>query len=299
MRTWFKLHYHPASVPRDFGTLVLASLQLWLASLRLIWRDALLASLLPMLPWLGWWWSTRAQFADARWQAWLDPGLWQPDGPGLALGLSANLAGLWFLLAVLHRQGMLARGPSPSEASLRVAWHALPQAVLATVLYAALMLLALSPLVIGCWVGLRHIDPALALVPILLGLLASAVPLAWVSVAAVFIYPPILLDAESGPAAQRLSFRLVHGHWVHSAMLLSVTSLASLGLLGTIGALPFALTGTLVVALDGLEALLRPGWLVFGQLLGVPFTAIFLPLATAGYLVCHEDLRLRQGRVRP
>ena len=53
------------------------------------------------------------------------------------------------------------------------------------------------------------------------------------------------------------------------------------------------MAGAFAAGMEGGSALLRPGWLVFGQLLSAPLMAALLPLATAGYSVCYEELRLR------
>ncbi len=75
--------------------------------------------------------------------------------------------------------------------------------------------------------------------------------------------------------------------------MVSLPLLAYLGILGTAGAVPFTITGAFAAGMEGGSALLRPGWLVFGQLLSAPLMAALLPLATAGYSVCYEELRLR------
>ena len=290
------LQYHPAQSPRDFGALVQASFRLWFASLRTSFRDALMASLLAQLPLLPWWWSTRELFSQDPLQAWLDPSVRQTSAAGLVFGLLMNLASLWFLLSLLRRQGLLARGQETGmERSLEYAWRRFPAALLATLTYCGLSLLALAPVGLALVYGLAGDDPLQLLLALLIGLLLAAAPLAWVSIAAAFIYPPILLDGHGGWSAQQLSFRLVRGHWARCASVLSLAMLVSIGLLGIVGAAPFLLTGAFVTAGDGLQALLRPGWLVFGQLLGAPLMALLWPLVTAAYLVCYEDLRLRHS----
>lgn len=290
------LQYHPAQVPRDFGALVQASFRLWFASLRTCFRDALMASVLAQLPLLPWWWSTREMFSNNPLQAWLDPSLLQTDAVGLAFGLLTNVASLWFLLALLRRQGLLARGQDlEMERSLEYAWRRLPAALLATLTYCGLSLLALAPVGLALGYGLGGDDPLQLLLALLIGLLLAAVPLAWVSIAAAFIYPPILLDGHDGWSAQQLSFRLIRGHRARCASVLSVALLASLGVMGVVGAVPFLLTGAIVMAGDGFQALLRPGWLIYGQLLSAPLMALVLPLVTAAYLICYEDLGLRHA----
>lgn len=288
------LRYRPAHAPRDFSALVQSSFALWLASLRPTFRHALAASLLSQLPWLPWWWCTRERFADNPLIAWIEPGVFRPTAATAMFATLATLASLLFMLAVLRRQGLIARGwVQEPRADLAFASRRFPAALLASLTYAGLTLLALAPVGIAALAGRGGDDPLLPLLALLMGLLVCAVPLAWVSIAAAFIYPPILLDGHGGLSAQRLSFRLVRGHWSVSAGLVSLTLLAYLGILGTVGMVPFAITGTLAAAMDGFTALLRPGWLVFGQLLSTPLMALLLPLATAGYSVCYEELRLR------
>lgn len=287
-------NYHPASAPRDFGSLIQASFHLWGVSVRPVFRDAVLASLFSSLPLLPWWWVTRAQFADNALYAWIDPAVRQPGAFELIAAALLSVVSLWFFLSLLRRQGLLARGQDDHPtASPRFAWQRLPAALLASLSYCALTLLAMAPIGMAMLLGLASDDPLMPLLALLIGLLLSAAPLAWVSIAACFIYPPILLDGLGGLAAQRLSFRLVSGHWTRCAGVLSIVTLIVIGLLGVVGALPFLITAAIAVASGGMEALLRPGWLVFGQILTAPLMALLLPLMTAGYLVCYEDLRLR------
>lgn len=290
--------YRPAQAPRDFSALVQSSFALWIDSLRPTFLYALAASLLSQLPWLPWWWSTRARFAENPLMAWVDePSVFLPTVTTAVLGALITLASLLFLLAVLRRQGVIARGQEGEPAAdLRFAVQRFPAALLATLTYAGLTLLALAPVGIAALVGHGSDDPLMPLLALLVGLLVCAVPLAWVSIAAAFIYPPVLLDGHGGISAQRLSFQLVRGRWALSAGLVSLTLLAYLGILGTLGVVPFLITGVLAVAMDSVTALLRPGWLVFGQLLSTPLMALLLPLATAGYSVCYEELCLRAAK---
>ena len=69
--------------------------------------------------------------------------------------------------------------------------------------------------------------------------------------------------------------------------------LAFLGILSTVGLVPLAAAGGVALWLDGPNGLLRPGWLVWGQIATAPLMALSLPLATAGYLVAYEELGLR------
>lgn len=298
MRSWFAPHYPPATTPQDFGALVMASFRLWLASLRRVWWPALAAAILPLLPSLAWWWSTRGRFDTIDPEAWMDPGLWLPGLPGWAFIALTNLLSLWAMLVVIQHQGLLARTGGTTVRTAGPAWPQLLHALLASCSYTVLLLLALAPVWAALLLGRLAADPLFTLLYLLIGLLLAAVPLAWVSIAAAFIYPPILLDGRTALAAQRLSFDLVRGHWARSAGLVSLTTFAALGLLGAVGTLPFLLTALMASVAGGIEALMRPGWMIFGQLLGAPFSAAFLPLATAGYLVCHEDLRLRRSGSR-
>jgi hypothetical protein len=53
-----------------------------------------------------------------------------------------------------------------------------------------------------------------------------------------------------------------------------------------------------VVGADGeLAALMRPGWLIFGQLLTTPLMAPLLSLLTAAYLVMYEALRRSSDQI--
>lgn len=286
--------YLPAQAPRDFSTLVQASFALWFASLRPTFVNALMASVLSQLVWLPWWWSTRDRFVESPLMAWAAPDLFLPNWSSATLGGLCLLVSLLFFLAMLRRQGLIARGREDDNTSdIRIALQRFPAALLATLTYTALLLLALLPVGMAWLIGSGSIDPFVLLVALLIGLLVCAAPLAWISIAASFIYPPVLLDGHDGWSAQRLSFRLVKGRWALSAGLVSLTMLAYFGILGMLGLVPFLMTGALVVALDGLTALLRPGWLVFGQLLCTPLMALLLPLCMAGYSVCYEELRLR------
>lgn len=291
------LSYRPAHAPRDFSTLVRDCFTLWLACLRPVFWPALGYSVASQLPWLPWWWRSRALFEHDPLRAWIAPGLFRPDWLVGGFGLLMMLVALFFALAMLRRQGLIARGlqQQTPAGDLAAAWRAFPASLLATISYLLLMLLALVPVLIGGWFGQYHDEPMVLLLALLLGLLVSAVPLAWVSIAACFIYPPILLDGHSGLSAQRASFHLVKGHWRLTAVLVTLATLAFWGLLGVVATLPLMLTGAIAFALEGLPALLRPGWLVWGQLLSAPLMALLMPLATAGYWVAYEELRLRRA----
>ncbi len=294
MPTAARFSYSPAVAPQDFGALIQSSFRLWLAGLRPTFRDALLASILSQLPWLPWWWTTRAHFSSADWQAWLDPAIWHTSIPVLCFDAMVTLASLYFFLVLLHRQGLIARGATLAQGNLVHVVRRLPAALFGTLSYCLCLLVALAPVGVALLLGWNSEQPLLLPLALVVGLLLAAAPLAWLSIAAAFVYPPILLDAQDGLAAQRLSFVLVRGNWTRCAGVLTLATLISSGLLGTIGALPFALTGAMAMLQDGWPALLRPGWLVFGQLLSTPLMALFLPLASASYMVCYEDLKVRR-----
>ncbi len=285
--------HHPSDLPRGFGELVQASFALWFASLRPVLWPALAYSIASLLPWLPWWWATRARFEEAPLHAWIEPGVFHPDAFTLAFGLVATLASFLFLLMLMERQGRMARGLAPG-AGLGNAARALPAALLATLAYLALNVLALAPVGAAWFWGVAQDDALALLLALLVGLLLAAVPLAWVSVAAGFFYPAIVLDGMGAMGALRESVRRVRGHWVLAAGLVSLLLLAFLGIFSTVGAIPLIGAGMIAVWLDGPAALLRPGWLVWGQLAMAPLLALTLPLATAGYLVAWEELALRQ-----
>lgn len=285
--------YHPSDSPRSFGALVQASFSLWFASLWPVLWPALGYAISSQLPWLPWWWKTRALFEHEPLRAWIAPGLFRPDAATLAFGVAATLASLLFALVMLERQGRMARGLAPG-AGLGNAVRALPAALLATLGYLALNLLALAPVVVAWFWGVAQDDALALLLALLVGLLLAAVPLVWVSVAAGFFYPAIVLDGMGAMDALRESLRRVRGRWVLAAGLVSLLLLAFLGVFSTVGAFPLVGAGMIAFWLDGPDALLRPGWLVWGQLASAPLLALTLPLATAGYLVAWEELGLRR-----
>lgn len=278
------------------GALIKASTKLWLSSLRECMLDALLCSLLPQLPLLLWWWKTRALFAENTFAAWLSPEIRAMSTADVLMTVIFNVAGLWFFLSVLHRQGSRLRGESTKASSRAHALRCLPAATLATLIYTLLLLLALLPVGLAWFASGASENPLSMLTALLFGLLLAAAPLAWISVAACFIYPPIVLDGCGAASAQSMSFRLVRGHWARTAGLLSLATLVCLGVLGSLGSLPFALTAALVSADGGIMTLMRPGWLVFGQLLSTPLMAPLLSLLTAAYLILYEALRSSSSR---
>jgi hypothetical protein len=291
--------HDPVSPPPglELGALIKATSKLWLSSLRECMPDALMSSLLPQLPLLLWWWKTRAFFAEHPLTAWLGPEIRIASTSDILIGVIANLAGLWFFLSLLHKQGSRLRGVALHGSSLTHALRCLPAATLATLIYTLLLLLALLPVGLAWLVGGSSDNPMVLLVSLLLGLLVSAAPLAWVSIAACFVYPPIVLDGCGAWSSLWTSFRLVRGRWVLSAGLLSLFTLICLGILGTLGSLPFAVTAAVVGADGELAALMRPGWLIFGQLLTTPLMAPLLSLLTAAYLVMYEALRRSSDQI--
>lgn len=284
--------YHPSATARSFGALVQDSFMLWFSSLRAVLWPALAYSLSTQLPLLPWWWDTRAAFAHEPLRAWLDPGIFRTEPAVLLFDLLVTVAGLGFLLVVLERQGRMARGLAPG-AGWGIGWRALPAALAATLAYLALNALALAPVAAAWFWGAAQDDALILLLALLVGLLVSAAPLAWVSIAAGFFYPAIVLDGAGPLASLRESLRRVRGHWVPAASLVSLTLLAFLGILSTVGLVPLAAAGGVALWLDSPNGLLRPGWLVWGQIATAPLMALSLPLATAGYLVAYEELGLR------
>ncbi len=283
-------HVNPSN-PRRFGNLIQDSMRLGWRSLRTCWLDAMIVSLLPQLPLLVWWWNTRERFAEYPLTTWLESDLFAFDRVDVLANVALNAISLLFFLAMLHRQGVLLRGEKPAKSSWAVATQRFLPACLATLTYFALMALALAPIAIGWLIGQRLDDPMMLLIALLVGLLVAAAPSAWISIAGCFIYPPILLDGQNGWSAQWLSFRLVRGQWARSAGLLTLVTLMFLGILSAVGSIPFFITASIATASDGMQAMFRPGWLIFGQLLSTPVMALLLPMATAAYWVMHEELK--------
>ncbi len=286
---------HPHAAPRGFGALVQASFRLWWVGLRPTLWPAMAYSLLSLAPWLPWWWVTRARFAHEPLRGWLTPNLFHADIGVLAFGAAATLASLPCALVLLERQGRIARGLAPG-AGVGNALRALPAALLATLGYLVLNLLALVPVLAAWFWGVAQDDPMALLLALLVGLLLAAAPLAWVSVAAGFFYPALLLDGAGAMASLRESFRRVRGHWTLAAGLVSLMLLVFFGIYGTLGMVPLAMAALLAVWLDGAEALLRPGWLVWGQFAGAPLLALSLTVVSAGYVVVYDELGRRLRR---
>ncbi len=288
----------PARQPRPFGDLLEASFKLALASYRPLFWLCFWFNLVVQLPMLWWWWRTRAVFGGNDWRTWLDSQALMWDASDTWATAVALLVSLLFSFAAAYRMAWIARGEDAGfSASLSRAVRMFPGSLALTAIYSGLMLLCLLPVAAALWLvpGGESIDTLVPrLLAVLFALLLASAPLAWVSIAAVFALPAFWLDGDGVIAAQVRSFRLVRGHWVRSASVITATMLAWLGLIGVVGTVPLALTAAVAVAADGWIALLRPGWLVWGQLLSTPLLALFTPLCFAGWLVCYEDLRLRE-----
>ena len=282
--------YRPAQAPRDFGTLVQSTFALWLASLRSGFWPGMGYALLSQLAFLPWSWQTPDISRDVT------PGSFLPDAWVMLLFIVTNLLALVFLLVLMRRQGLLTRGVEETpDRSVAVSIRRFFPSLLAMLGYFALNLAALAPLFIAWWLGSASGDAVTLLAYLLAGLLLCAAPLGWVSVAATFHSLPILLEGSGPWAALRESFRLVRGHWILSATLLSLTWLMWMGIYGTVGTVPWVLAGIIAYALDGFAGLLRMDWMMWGNYASAPLVALTLPLLTAGYAECFQELRLRAG----
>ncbi|MCX7555319.1 hypothetical protein OS187_00475 [Xanthomonadaceae bacterium JHOS43] len=289
------LRYRPSLAPRDFGTLVQGCFLLWFASLRTTVWPAFGYSLLSQWALLHWWWQTRDIFSDSSARIWLSPATWAPNASAWAIAIATNLAALVCLMVMIRRQGLMARAENEHpDRSITISLKRFGTMLLASLGYLLLNLVALAPLVIAWWLGLGA-ELLTRLMLVLAGLLLCMVPLAWMSVAASLYAAPILLDEASARSALRESFRLVRHHWVLTASLMTLGILAWSGIYGTIGTVPLTVTAAIAYANGGIDALLRPGWLVWGQMLSVPLMALTLPLLTATYVECVEELRKRHA----
>ncbi len=293
--------YIPATQPRDFGAQLEASFKLALASWKPLFWLCFWLNGLAQLPLLGWWWRTREVFAvkDLRALLNLDVQALAFNASDGALALVAMAVSLWFSIAATYRMACIARGDDPGfSASLATAARKFPGSLVLMVIYFALLAVCLLPVAAAWWLvpGGDFMDALMPrLVAMLLALLVVSVPLGWVSVAAMFAAPAFWLDGDGVIAAQWRSFQLVRGNFLCSASVVTATMLAWLGFISLAGTIPLTLTASITMAADGWLGLLRPGWLVWGQLLSTPLLALFTPLCFAGWLVCYEDLRLRQG----
>lgn len=304
--------FRPSPAPRRLDKLLGDSFRLWLCSLRPGFLPALLYSLLSQLALLPWIWHNPVWIETGRLQQWRqrppDLSLALQEWPALQLGLEpltlsltvlGHVLALPCLLRLMQRQLLIARAQAPGPGQdLPRLLQRLPAALLASLGYLMLNLLALAPL----WLALAlafgsdgrvPAEPLGPLLLILTGLLLSAAPLAWISIAACFFCPPILLDRSGPRQALRESLRLVRGHWGLSALQLNLALLAFLGLYSTLSTLPLLLTGSAALLMHGWPALLHTGWLAWGQLLSAPLLALSLPLLTASYVLCFEELRQR------
>ena len=285
--------------PRTFGALLEASFKLVFASWKPLFWLCFWMNLVAQLPMVWWWWRSRAVFDGNDWRTWLDSSVltWNASDSGVTA--VALLVSLLFSFAAAYRMARIAREGDPGfSASFSHAVRLFPGSLTLLVIYSGLMVLCLLPVAAALWLvpGGESLDTLMPrLLAVLFALLLVSAPLAWVSIAAVFALPAYWLDGDGIVAAQLRSFRLVRGHWVRSASVVTTTMLAWLGVISVVGMFPLALTAVVAVALDGWIALMKPGWLVWGQLLSTPLLALFTPLCFAGWLVCYEDLRLREG----
>lgn len=299
----------------DFGTLIRASFMLWRHSLRSTFWPALaygLLSQLMLLPWLHnnpyWLPGITPEFVrqhTSNLHVLLDAvqmpsGVQQLELDGLTLGMAAlgNLLALPFFLVVIQRQMQCVRGrierPAPSWA---VALRGALPVLLASLIYLLLNLLALAPLGLAWWLGLGSDEISWRLILILIGLLLSAAPLAWISIAACFYIPPILSEGVGPWAAVRQSIQQVRGRWIVCATLLTVTLLCWVGIYSAAASLPTLLTASIAILREDLFALLRTDWMVWGQLLSTPLLAATLPLLSAAYVVAATGGQSRERRL--
>lgn len=287
-----------ASQPRPFGALLEDSFKLAFASFKPLFWLCFWFNLVAQLPMLWWWWRTRAVFEGSDWRAWLEsPTLvWKASDTWVTV--VTLLVSFLFSFAAAYRMARIGRGDDPGfSASLSRMWRMFPGSLVLVAIYCGLMVLCLLPVAAAMWLvpGGESLDAMMSLLlALLVALLLVAAPLGWVSIAAAFALPAWWLDGDDVITAQMRSFRLVRGHWVSSASVITLPMLAWLGLISVVGMLPLTVTGGVAFALDGWVALMRPGWLVWGQLLSTPLLALLMPLCFAGWLVCYEDLRLRE-----
>lgn len=308
--------YRLPETPLPLGRLIEACFALWMSTWRSTFVYSLLYGLVGLLPSL----ATGALVArllregsgvllrqsvpwmpplgpsgdpDALLQAIVDwlcaPATWILFGLSL-LGMLAALS------LVIHRQATLGAGGTPS---VRRELRHLPAGLAAWLIYGALVLAALAPLVLLSWLCFRwavEVDLAgltLLLVVFLAGGLLTSIPTAWISVAAGFA--PVVVAAEgAGPgAAQWRSVRLVRGRWVHAAVAVTVPMLLYFGYASMVSSVTLGLTSSVAMSLRGWPALLDGAWLAWAHWLGLVPMAIGLPLATSGLVLTWNDLRLR------
>jgi hypothetical protein len=283
---------------REFSPLLDASFKLAFASWKPVFWLGFWFNLAMQLPFVWWWWNTRGLFAADGWRAWLDPDVFEWDAGLTWSSVVALVASVACMNAILVRMGaLMRRGDIDSSGSIAKAIRTLPGGLALVLLYLGLLVACLLPVIVAWFVVPVGDDPDWQLprlLAVLVALILVAVPLTWMSIAAAFALPAFLLDDEPVLAAQRRSFARVRGNWTRSAALVTVPMLAWMGLVSVVGSAPLGLAASAVLALDGWGALVRPGWLVLGQLLSTPVLALLTPLCFAGWLVCYEDLRLRQ-----
>ena len=306
--------------PATLGTQIEASFALWLRSVRATLPFSLAYSLGGLLPLLA--------FGDAGVRllrvagnivvyafdptqpepvedpAALGQALWQTlTSPAmLALAALAALLALYGVTGLMLRQQRIAHGDDRGLADAAVtALRRLPRAFAAWLVYAlimlactaALMALAAFVLVSAFNAGTGSALLMLALV-FVAGSVILAIPLAWTSVA--FAYAPVLASIDgSGPVAAHVaSARLVRGHWVRAATVMTVPMLVYLGVGSTISSTVYVVLGLIVLYTGGLAALLEGSWLGWAPWLTALPMALGLPLAFSGLIVSLHDLKQAQ-----
>jgi hypothetical protein len=188
------------------------------------------------------------------------------------------------------------------------AWRAraarTPACLGAWLAYGAILLLLTLPLlalIVAIFFASVDVGPSgllLLLVLLMLGAILLSTPLAWASVA-YGLAPFCSAVAARGPiAAQTASRLLVRGHWTHTAIVISLPMLIYFGAASAISSFTLALAGAATYAVSGWLGLLDGRWLLWSQLAALVPTALVLPLAFAGGVVCLNDLTLRQAADR-
>ena len=230
---------------------------------------------------------------------------WATTPATLGLTAAALLLVLYGVTGLLLRQQRIARGEDRGLADAAMtALRRLPAAFAAWLVY-GLAMLACTALIFGfaalllAWsFGLDLGGLLLLLVLFALGSVPLSLPLVWASVA--FGYAPMLATFEGRDpfAAHAASARLVRGHWVQAATLMTIPLLIYLGLGSALSSAVYTLLGMAVMAAGGLSALLEGDWLGWGQWLMAAPMALGLPLAFAGFVVSLHCLQCADGSVR-
>lgn len=209
-----------------------------------------------------------------------------------ALGIVASTT------ALIVRQAAIARGADTgATAALRRGLARTPATTGAWLVYTLIVLVTALPffaLMTGAVIAALNGDVVLlmiALVVVLVGGLLASVPLAWAGVAFGFAPFASALDGDGPIVAQLRSRRLVRGHWLRCATVVSMPLLIYLGAGGTLSSLLLLACGGVVLLREGWIGLMDPGWLLWSQLLAIPLQAALLPLASAGGVVMYDELR--------